>query len=111
MLDFTNKNTGVFRLTLNLTLYELCKAATLGGYFIGKSHFKSHQALMMLNPGTGAMTRNHAAIGLRQALQQSYEREFPARYEAAVLIDQAPKHKQHQITYRFLNVWREKATW
>ena len=111
MLIYSNKNAGTFQLTLNLTLDEFCKAAMLGGYFIGENHFKRHELTMMRHPGTAAITQNHAQIGIKQALQQSYEREFPARYEQAVVADDAPKSTKYKITYQWLNVWREKGSW
>lgn len=73
-------NSDMFEITLNLELHELCKAASIGGYFICPNDIVDHHEAMEVSHDIALITHLFAKIGIERSLAANYEQIYRAHY-------------------------------
>lgn len=79
-MKHANNNSNTFEVTLHLELHQICRAASLGGYFIGQDDMAFHEEQMMLCHDIALITHLFAKIGLERSLQRHFEQVYPIYY-------------------------------
>lgn len=75
-----DNNSNTFEVTLHLELHQLCRAASLGGHFIGEDDMAYHEEQMLLCHDIALITHLFAKVGLERALQRYFEQVYPVYY-------------------------------
>ena len=98
---------------LFLTTDQLCKAASLGGYFVRLQDAETHAGLMAVDAVTRLQTETFAKVGIENAIVAAYEQQFPLRYPDDVRDDPDPFWSMgtDNVTYQWGASWKEKVTW
>lgn len=113
MTDDIYDNNDCHAITLFLTSEQLCKAASLGGYFVRLQDADTHAGLMAVDTITRLQTKAFAKVGIEKTIAPAYELQFPLRYPDDV-ENTSPNFWSmgtSEVSYQFRAPWKGKVSW
>ncbi len=119
MPDNLNHDPDMQEVTLFLTPEQLCKAASLGGYFLNPDDARIVAWRMNADPVGGLKILNIASGGITHAINQAFDTQFPPRYPDDVhqLIDTSGHDPDRfrntstsNATARLFTPWKDMGT-